>query len=105
MPAARYHHKPLVTHMNHNRLVIIHPRVWLPCTINLRLLIPYAFFKIGGPLDLPTYQYCSIEQEARTTFDQQLDALALQIMKRWRRKVEDHIVVNHETTLEESIGM
>src|SRR5262249_11353170 len=52
MPAARQYHQALITHMDHEGLVVVDERVGLPGAVDFRIVYREALFEVRAAMNL-----------------------------------------------------
>src|SRR6266699_824634 len=81
MSATGRYHQAFIANIDDNRLVIIDPRIRLPGSIDLRLLILQSLLKIRGTLDLSCNKQFAIDHKRWATFNQELYSLSFKVMQ------------------------
>src|SRR5262245_55931452 len=78
--AARYDDQPAILYMADDRLIVPNPCVRLPAVVRVRELQREALLEVRHTLDLPGHQDHTIDQERWSTFLDDADALAVEVV-------------------------
>ena len=73
MTAAGHHHEPLVSHINHQSLIIMDQWIRLPRAVDLGVMNGKPGLELGCAMDLPGYQHHTFEQIGAATLLEKLD--------------------------------
>ena len=77
--ATGQHDEPFVLHVDHDRLIVMNPRIRLPLAIDQRELIWTAFLERRRTRDLSGHERMSSDQHRRTALFDNLDILGFEV--------------------------